>query len=259
MHPLRIVLGNKPDWSARMLPLLQNSFEVADAPLAASHAGWADVVVPLQLADYRILGATPQFQGKALFPTPETVALCHDKMRFRNWFRNCFDLIYLPNETASSPLVIARPRQGGWGSDAVVISTADQAQLAESRMNSNLFIEEYIPGNTEYAQHILFDEGQILYSALATHVHETEVYIQGKGCRPVRTTMQESNDVPKIFAEVLAALNYSGTACIDYKIDASGQIKIFEINPRMGGSLMNLTHSYVRAYAIYLQSKATRS
>jgi predicted ATP-grasp superfamily ATP-dependent carboligase len=44
-----------------------------------------------------------------------------------------------------------------------------------------------------------------------------------------------------IFASVIKAFNYSGPACINFKIH-DGVPKIFEIYPRMGGSLM-MTHT----------------
>ena len=40
-------------------------------------------------------------------------------------------------------------------------------------------------------------------------------------------------------AAILAPLGYSGPCCANYKVLPSGEIAIFEINPRLGGSLMN--------------------
>jgi len=40
-------------------------------------------------------------------------------------------------------------------------------------------------------------------------------------------------------AAALAPLPYSGLCCVNYKLLRNGDISIFEINPRLGGSLMN--------------------
>ena len=40
-----------------------------------------------------------------------------------------------------------------------------------------------------------------------------------------------------IFINIFAKLNYSGFACVDFTI-YNGKISIFEINPRIGGSLV---------------------
>ncbi|SFP76513.1 hypothetical protein SAMN05216419_101818 [Nitrosomonas cryotolerans] len=254
MTALRLVLGNKPDWTTRMIPLLTSDFEVASTLLKIDHAEWADIVVPLHLSDYEILRATSLFQGKALFPAPETVALCHDKRRFRDWFRTHFDPVYLPAQTVpGSGLLIARPCESEWGVGAVLVESNQQGGLVCSYADSDMFTEEYITGHTEFAQHVLFDDGHVLYSALSTYEHAADRYVRGVGCGPTRTTLVETDIIPSIFVAILSELNYSGTACIDYKIDATGQIKIFEINPRMGGSLAGLAHSYVATYAGYLR------
>ncbi len=254
MPALRLVLGNKPDWTARMISLLTPDFEVASTLLKTEHAAWADIVVPLHLSDYEILRSTSLFQGKALFPTPDTVALCHDKRRFRGWFKTRFDPAYLPAQASSdSALLIARPHESESGIGAVLVESNQQGELVYPYTDSDMFIEEYIAGHTEFAQHVLFDNGRVLYSALSTYEHATDRYVRGAGCNTTHATLVETDIIPSIFVAILSELNYSGTACIDYKVDATGQIKIFEINPRMGGSLADLAHSYVAAYVDYLQ------
>jgi predicted ATP-grasp superfamily ATP-dependent carboligase len=45
----------------------------------------------------------------------------------------------------------------------------------------------------------------------------------------------------------LQAFDYSGTSCFNYKI-ADGRPKLFEINPRPGGSLRLDLNAYLDAY-----------
>ena len=46
------------------------------------------------------------------------------------------------------------------------------------------------------------------------------------------------------FSSILTAIGYEGLCCFDYKI-ANGKPKIFEINPRFGGSLGNYLFSFL--------------
>ena len=39
--------------------------------------------------------------------------------------------------------------------------------------------------------------------------------------------------------EILGRLSFSGFACANFKFDDQGQMRIFEINPRMGSSLFD--------------------
>jgi hypothetical protein len=50
-----------------------------------------------------------------------------------------------------------------------------------------------------------------------------------------------------LFSEILARLEFEGTACFDYKI-VNGKPVIFEINPRFGGSLCSDITGYLDAY-----------
>ena len=45
-------------------------------------------------------------------------------------------------------------------------------------------------------------------------------------------------EVLEQFDTVLAPLGYRGPCVIDYKIAGEGRVQIFEINPRLGGTLL---------------------
>jgi len=48
-----------------------------------------------------------------------------------------------------------------------------------------------------------------------------------------------SADLLSIFQGILKPLNFNGPCNIDFKLTPQGKLKIFEINPRLGGSLMH--------------------
>lgn len=251
---MRLVLGHKSEWVAHMMPRLPANFEVAETMLADHHAEWSDIAVPLTLSDYAILRANPAFIGKALYPPAEAVEICHDKLSFRQWFRERFDSCYLPERTSTSPMVIVRPRRGEWGQGARLLSNFDDVELARCRADMSMLVEDYVPGQREYAMHLLFARGRVQFAAQSTYDFDSEHHVNGHAMRPARARYDLVQDVPAIFSQTLAALDYSGTACIDYKRDPAGQIRIFEVNPRMGGSMITFTAEYLSAYAACLSA-----
>ena len=168
---------------------------------------------------------------------------------FRDWFLTHFDDCYLPTKTKKSKFSIAKPRTGESGVGSSLIEISDLQAIAAVESNAAMCLEDYIAGSKEFAFHILFDQGSCLYSAKATHHHKSTVYIQGSNRIPPSTVIETATEIPLIFIELLRKLNYSGTACIDYKIDDTGQIRILEVNPRIGFSLISEIDSYISAYA----------
>lgn len=248
MSRIRIALGNKPSVAANMIPILKEKYDLLESLEQVSNPEAIDVVIPLCLADYDLLWANPLFGKKALFPAPHLIEICHDKLLFRQWFLQRFSADYLPGMTCLSTWVIAKPRRGEWGHNTYLIDSKDTAAIASVQADPGMYLEDYIAGTREYAMHILFDQGKVIYAAQATYDHHAESYVQGVADQPAPTSIVECSEVPLIFRQVLQALNYSGAACFDYKIDENGQIRIFELNPRFGGSLAYLTDTYVSRY-----------
>jgi len=238
-----------------MIPILSGKYDLIESLPIGIDPDCIDVVVPLCIADYDILRANPLFEGKALFPSASTVSLCHDKFAFREWFKKHFSAAYLPADDCSTPLVIAKPRQGEWGHNTYLVDASNQAVIAAVRSDPAMYLENYVPGQREYSMHILFAQGQLIYAALSTYDHAQANYVQGVTDQPIPTTIVECDEIPKIFHDLLTTLNYSGAANIDYKIDETGQIRIFELNPRIGGSIAYLTDSYIAAYVEYIQQR----
>jgi carbamoylphosphate synthase large subunit len=216
------------------------------------HAGWADIVLPLCLDDYAILRADPGFWRKALFPSEAAVSICDDKQAFRDWFEERFAPAFLPDRRLVSPLLIVKPRHGEWGKGSYIVRSEDVSAIEAARADPNMYIEDYVPGNMEFAHHLLVADRRVIFSALVTYDHGPEPYVHGKCCGPHRANIRLEEKIPAIFIDIFHELDYSGTACIDYKIDSSGQLKILEVNPRMGGSLTLMPRHYVAAYASYL-------
>ena len=59
--------------------------------------------------------------------------------------------------------------------------------------------------------------------------------------------MQRGSRHQDLFGDILGKLDYEGAACFNYKL-ADDAPRIFEINPRFGGSLVMDVTAFVDAY-----------
>ena len=146
---------------------------------------------------------------------------------------------YPRREDAAFPCVLKRPDQNGaYGVELV----ASDGQL-DAMLRSDVFVgqryllQAFVPGDVEYAFHAVCCDGVILWSLALSRDMGPDAPIDGLD----HDTVQQVTPSPLVLSQistVLVRLRYSGPCCVDYKVLPSGDIAIFEINPRCGGSLM---------------------
>jgi hypothetical protein len=253
MSRAKIVFGNRPDWFEHIVTRLSGDNEPSTELLNSAHATSPYVFIPIDLPDYEILRANTMFANKAIFPSVECVRICNDKQLFREWFLSHFSEKYLTSKNKLSQFSIAKPRISFAGQGSFLIENSNLVELTKIDSNQEYCLENYIPGSEEFSFHLLFDQGEIIFSAKASFVHSRGVYIHGSNYHECTTLVEICNHTPEIFHQLLKKLNYSGTVCIDYKIDETGQIKILEVNPRMGWSLIHCINAYVNAYTNHIK------
>uniref|UniRef100_A0A6C0LC37 ATP-grasp domain-containing protein n=1 Tax=viral metagenome TaxID=1070528 RepID=A0A6C0LC37_9ZZZZ len=100
-------------------------------------------------------------------------------------------------------------------------------------------VQEYIKDPIEYAGYFVSYNGNITYSFAYKGNHGNGEYIKCEGGHPdttpkIRVTLD--NKTVKELELFLKPTLYTGTCCFDFKIK-DGNLKVFEINPRLGGSL----------------------
>jgi predicted ATP-grasp superfamily ATP-dependent carboligase len=129
-------------------------------------------------------------------------------------------------------LMIKKNIFGSGGTNIEIINTND-FQKYESKMN--ILISEYVTHNLLFAGHFLIING-ILIEKIYFYVNtENGKLYKGRLCnyKVIKNiTLDDS-----IFMNIFNKLKYSGFACIDFTI-VNNKIVIFEINPRIGGSLV---------------------
>jgi carbamoylphosphate synthase large subunit len=118
-----------------------------------------------------------------------------------------------------------------------------QAQL-DSLLKTPMFrgqeilLQAFVAGAKEYVTHCVCKDGDILWSC-------TFAWDLGSATQFGIPVFGATASVPapcrvlSHMAAILAPLRYSGPCCVNYKVLPGGEIAIFEINPRLGGSLMN--------------------
>jgi hypothetical protein len=181
---------------------------------------------------------------RSLVPAAHALETLSDKARFADFMEQIglaglCPRRYPRREDAAFPCVLKRLDQNGaYGVELV----ASDGQL-DALLRSDVFVgqryllQAFVPGDVEYSFHAVCRDGAILWSiALSRSI--------GPGARigsPDHDTVKPITPSPHVLSQistVLARLHYSGPCCANYKVLPSGDIAIFEINPRFGGSLM---------------------
>ncbi len=252
----RIAFGAHRDLSGAIDAQLDRTrFEAAHCALDGAGLNAFDAVVPLQISHYRDLAArADEGRGLAIVPDAAVAELCEDKLALNQaLIAKGFGDHVPPLRGPGTPYpYVWKRRRGYWGRHArVVRSAADEWQGDDA----DWFGQTLVPGDVEYGSNILRADGRIWYAATTRYELARPDGVLGAFERPVRLLYQRGCEHLRLFAGILAALGYEGTACIDYKI-VGGVPQIFEINPRFGASLAYDINAYLDAYLDVLGARS---
>jgi hypothetical protein len=147
---------------------------------------------------------------------------------------------YKSREHVEFPFVLKRVDLAGGIGVELVSSHAHLDRLLKTAIfrGQEVLLQAFVPGANEYVTHCVCRDGVILWSRsfawdlgsvaqFGIPVFGDTIWVTAS-CRTLSA-----------IARVLAPLRYSGPCCVNYKLLPNGEIAIFEINPRLGGSLMN--------------------
>lgn len=241
---MRCLFSRRADWE----PFLRNtlartghvaSFDALTADTLTAH----DVVIPLSLADVLALHALrPWLAHSPLpIPVPDVARLCHDKLALnqaliaRGW-GGLIPALSVHEWTQPPWPFIVKARQGEWGMGTrLVHGPADLPDNAAALATGSHFSQAYISSHQEFAAHLVMKDGQLQAALTVDAWFDTDTAILGRHQRPVRRRVVACPHLA-VFEQVLASLGFEGLCCLDYR-EHAGQPWLFEINPRMGGSL----------------------
>ena len=166
----------------------------------------------------------------------------HDKIKFNQFMVDNGLEINIPTLLPKPPNYfpcIVKPSINSSGNDMFIIKDYSDWNTLGHKFNSNhYFIQKYIISNTIYTSHLLSKNGEYLIGSTYKSVKPTKFYIQRASIK--NYTRRNLNDTEiELFSKILKLNNYHGVCCVNYDYDENNVIKIFEINPRFGGSLIN--------------------
>jgi predicted ATP-grasp superfamily ATP-dependent carboligase len=143
---------------------------------------------------------------------------------------------YIPktfNQLVKFPVVI-KPKIG-MASKGVEILFFDDGHID----NNKFIVQEFVHSSYNHVAHLLCKNGKIIWNTIYSS-KKPSIYDIKKG-RITNYEKRPMNDIETcVFSQVIEALDYNGVCSVDYvyEKDKEDNIKIFEINPRFGGSLV---------------------
>ena len=144
----------------------------------------------------------------------------------------------LKNDNISYPCIL-KLNVGGYGGNKTYVINNKTELEQKMGDTTNWIIKELICEKTEYTAHILAIDGIVIHIITYGTVYVFDNYIK-RGSANIHI---RDIDHSEYFVDIFRLLNYTGFACINYKIIDSIP-KIFEINPRLGGSLVAETEDF---------------
>jgi predicted ATP-grasp superfamily ATP-dependent carboligase len=243
---LKILFSEKQDWETLMRPSLDGKYLSTFMPLAQCQSlDDYDFVVPLTCHDTIYLNKNfPQHHNrKFLTPSTEFVRLADDKYLFNDFLRRNGYAEYLPARATTKPYILKK-RIDGWGKNSRIIRDGDNEEYDPAEF----FTQEFIPGNVEYATHLLSKNGDVFYHSSRKYTFADNWYVKSQTITPKTTDIIPTEHLP-LFERLIKDLKYTGLCCINYKV-RNGVVKIFELNPRMGASL---TRTIAEALDCYIR------
>lgn len=200
----------------------------------------SDLVIPLTIEDARVLASSRELVKNKLLQSSsvDTINICDDKFLFIETLtqKGFGNLIPKIGDNLRYPFLLKKRVTLGGDSSYLITDDNTRQQYVDLISSEDYFCQEIIEGANECATHILFKDGKIIDSLTVEYTFYNERPINGKEdfiCSKIVKCVHLH-----LFTAILKALEYEGICCFDYKI-VDGQPKIFEINPRLGGSLSN--------------------
>lgn len=241
-----------PDWMDALAPSapvwkqLPEIREVVVLPDSARdvpwRARWGRRTVVIPLMEVHIERRPARYA--ALVPTSEAVATLADKGRFVDYVENhrlahLCPTPYSSIEAAAFPCVIKRTNLNG-GCGVELAATPEQARHLLERepfAGHPCIIQSLAPVLVEYVVHCVCLDGRIIWHRVYACDREKEQIRRGGDGVALRLVTIPDSVLEKL-ESFLLPLAYSGPCNVDCTWDDDGRLVVFEINPRLGGSLM---------------------
>lgn len=246
--PSKIVFSEKYEWDELIKKnLIPKGFKVEFQKMDES-VFLNPLVVPLTIPDMIFCIEHASTSSNKLIPYPSKNAfdICNDKMKFHQFMTQAGMAEYTPAidvDNSIFPFVMKKRIDEGGLESHIINQYEDLLKIEPSEDDSEYFREELLLNQREYATHVLIRDGKIKALLNICYLFEEDRYIKGKDkymCKYVCSCPHQAT-----IEKILNKIGFEGLCCINYK-EKDGQMKIFEINPRFGGSLAEYFSFFLR-------------
>jgi hypothetical protein len=246
--PLKILISKKEHWNEILEERFKNTkHTVVFDDINLDNIKKYDLVVALNIPDLIFCIDNNELLTSQLIPIPkrESLDICNNKYQFTKYMvENGFSEM-IPNSILPLPYpYILKKKIGEYGQSTYIVSNEKDEKEHDIDLKSEDFMcQEMISGNKEYATHVVLKNGKIRAAVSIRYTYDIDNYVQGKA-KYICKEVCESEHIAK-FEKILLGMGFEGLCCFDYKV-VNGVPKIFEINPRFGGSLTDYFFSFIR-------------
>jgi carbamoylphosphate synthase large subunit len=145
---------------------------------------------------------------------------------------------------ARFPLALKRTRLNSGIGIARADSHAELAALLleDTWKGRAVVLQDWVGGDTEFVTHCVCKDGRILWDCSYEYRMEGQGDVRGSHNFRSITRIDTAAEVLDCLTRFLAPLGYTGPCNVDYKRTKDGSVRVFEINPRLGRSLMMPEH-----------------
>jgi carbamoylphosphate synthase large subunit len=183
--------------------------------------------------------------GRALQSTAQAIATFEDKAKFAaymaaNDFADYCPQTYAGRQEAVFPCILKRTDLSASLGVVIAQSAKHLDELLQTRtfQGHSYLLQALVQGNVEYATYCVCKGGRVLWSCSFATDNGSPVAIKREDNAVRRQAIATPDPVLRQIEIVLLPLAFSGPCNVDYKLLADGRMQIFEINPRLGGTLM---------------------
>ena len=184
-----------------------------------------------------------------LVPGKRAVQTMHDKTRFNdflaaNGFGDLVPAVY--GDAVEYPFIYKKHHDQAGINSKIVHSPEERAAFEATIDPGEYYRQRYVGGRNEYTTHLLSVDGAVRFAATVEFAFDGDHFVRGVNFE-ARSIARVETPFAQTFAAILGKLAYTGTCCFNYKIER-GKPLIFEVNPRVGGSLRLDLNPYLDAY-----------
>lgn len=184
-----------------------------------------------------------RFQGQLFAPSTEIVRTFDNPLSFYEWIEDRGLDSLVParlDRGLRYPCVLKRARAGtgfSAGEGVHLLRSEDDTRAFLSDHGGEPYLaQEFIDGGESYVAHAVSRAG-VIVKMLVFRVELPEGDPIKRGALPSSRVDVRPEDWLAIKG-ILATARYTGFSCTNFKRGAAGEPRIFEVNPRMGASLV---------------------